>query len=89
LDYLWVILFAVLVINVFGFVLVGIDKYKAKKHRWRIPEKTFFIISILGGSPGVYIGLFTFKHKTRHISFIVGIPLIIALQLALLYYFLG
>ncbi|HHW31787.1 MAG TPA: DUF1294 domain-containing protein [Clostridiaceae bacterium] len=89
MDYLWVILFAVLVINVFGFVLVGIDKYKAKKHRWRIPEKTFFIISILGGSPGVYIGLFTFKHKTRHISFIVGIPLIIALQLALLYYFLG
>jgi uncharacterized membrane protein YsdA (DUF1294 family) len=83
-----VILLIVLIINIFGFILVAIDKNKARKNQWRISEKTFFIISAFGGGPGVYAGLFVFRHKTRHMSFMAGIPLIIVLQLALLYYFL-
>jgi len=54
------------ILNIFGFILVSLDKYKAKNRLWRIPERSFFLLSVLGGSVGVYIGLFFFNHKTRH-----------------------
>jgi len=75
-----------LLINLFGFILVAIDKRRARKGMWRIPEKNFFIISALGGFPGVYSGLFIFRHKTRHIKFNIGLPLIFVAQLIILYY---
>ncbi len=80
------IIIALLILNIFGFVLVSLDKYKAKNRLWRIPERSFFILSILGGGIGIYIGLFMFNHKTRHWYFMVIIPLIILAQIVFIYY---
>ena len=70
-----------LIINAAGFLLMLIDKIKAKKNRWRIPEATLFLVAVLGGSIGSIAGMYTFRHKTKHIKFIVGMPLILALQI--------
>lgn len=67
-------------INLAGLLSMGIDKQRARKHRWRIPEKTLFLIAALGGSIGSILGMFLFRHKTRHLSFRLGLPLILALQ---------
>ncbi len=70
-------------INLIGFALMGIDKYKAKKRAFRIPEATLFIVAIIGGSIGSILGMYTFHHKTRHRSFVYGMPFILILQIAL------
>ena len=72
-----------LAINALLFALMGIDKYKAKRGLWRIPEKTLFLTAALGGSIGGILGMKTFRHKTRHNSFKYGFPAILAAQLAL------
>lgn len=74
-------------VNVLAFSLMGIDKYKARHHRWRIPEKTLFLSAIIGGSVGAIIGMYTFRHKTKHWYFVVGMPLILVIQLGLGYWF--
>lgn len=61
---------------------MGIDKWKARKQAWRIPEKTLFLISILGGSIGSIAGMYTFHHKTKHWYFVIGMPLILIVQVA-------
>ena len=71
-------------INLIGFALMGIDKYKAKKRAFRIPEATLFIIAIIGGSIGSIVGMYAFRHKTRHRSFVYGMPFILILQIALI-----
>ena len=76
-----------LIINIIGFAMMGIDKWKAKHHAWRIPENTLFIVAIIGGSIGAIIGMYTFRHKTKHWYFVIGIPAIILVQAALLIYF--
>jgi uncharacterized membrane protein YsdA (DUF1294 family) len=73
------LLFAI--INLVGFVITGIDKYKASRSLWRIHERTFFWLVLMGGAPGVYLGLLVFRHKTRRMSFMIGIPLIFAFQI--------
>ena len=70
-------------INLIGFALMGIDKYKAKKRAFRIPEATLFIVAIIGGSIGSIIGMYTFRHKTKHRSFVYGMPFILILQIIL------
>lgn len=70
-------------INLIGFALMGIDKYKAKKRAFRIPEATLFIVAIIGGSIGSILGMYTFHHKTRHRSFVYGMPFILIVQIAL------
>lgn len=70
-------------VNLIGFALMGIDKYKAKKRAFRIPEATLFIIAVIGGSLGSLIGMYTFRHKTRHRKFVIGMPLILVFQIAL------
>lgn len=72
-----------IVINIAGFASMGIDKAKAKKHAWRIPEVTLFSIAILGGSIGSILGMQVFRHKTKHWYFAIGMPVIFFLQLAL------
>ena len=74
----------VIVSNLIGFLLMGIDKLKAKRRRYRIPERTLFLSAIFGGSIGVLIGMHLFRHKTLHRSFVLGIPLILILQLILI-----
>lgn len=72
-----------LIINAIAFCLMLIDKYKARKNLWRILEATLISTALLGGSIGALIGMYTVRHKTRHIKFTVGIPLILLAQIAL------
>ncbi len=72
-----------LVVSLLGFFAMGLDKWKAKKDRWRIPEHTLFLFALLGGSPGTILGMHLFRHKTQHWYFRLGMPLILVLQLAL------
>ena len=72
-----------LIINAIAFCLMLIDKYKARKNLWRIPEATLISTALLGGSIGALIGMYTVRHKTRHVKFTVGIPLILLAQIAL------
>ena len=69
------------VINLTGFAVFGIDKYKAIHHKWRIRESALFAIAILGGSVGCLIGMYVFHHKTLHPSFRIGIPMILIVEL--------
>lgn len=70
-----------IIINLVGFALMGIDKRKARKHLWRIPEKTLFLASIIGGSVGTLLGMYVFHHKTKHWYFVVGMPLILIVHI--------
>ena len=78
-----VIWWYLLAINVICFAAMGIDKYKARHHRWCIPERTLFIFAILGGSVGGILGIYTFRHKTLHRRFTYGFPAILILQIGL------
>ena len=71
------------IINAIGFLLMLVDKIKAKKNLWRIPEATLFLVAAIGGSIGSILGMYTFRHKTKHIKFIVGMPLILAAQVVI------
>ena len=73
-------------INIVSFFLYGIDKYKAKKNKWRISEATLLIIAVIGGSIGAWVGMRLWHHKTMHKKFKYGIPLIIIMQIALVAY---
>lgn len=83
------ILLYLLLINAAGFVLMLVDKFKAKKNLWRIPEATLMGVAALGGSIGSLLGMYTFRHKTKHPKFTIGIPLILALQVLLVVFILG
>ena len=81
------LLIYLVIMNVIGFIMMAVDKYKAKHHAWRINEKAFFLISLIGGSLGTIIGMYTFHHKTKHWYFVIGMPFILIVQLVLYYYF--
>lgn len=72
-----------IILNIIGFAIMGIDKYKAKKRAFRIPEATLFIVAIIGGSIGSILGMYAFRHKTRHWYFVYGMPFILAMQVLL------
>ena len=72
-----------LLINAAAFVLMLVDKLKARKNLWRIPERTLFGAALLGGSIGALLGMYTFRHKTKHLSFTLGMPAILIAQIAL------
>ncbi|MCC8065872.1 MAG: DUF1294 domain-containing protein [Clostridiales bacterium] len=71
----------IIIINLVGFLLMGIDKLRARRQRWRIPERTIFIIAGLFGSIGIFVGMYLFHHKTRKLRFTIGIPAIMAVQI--------
>ena len=73
-------------INAVTFIVYGIDKYKAKKAKWRIPEATFLLLAVLGGSIGAWMGMKVWHHKTMHKKFKYGIPAILLIQIALMAY---
>lgn len=75
-----------LAINILTFVVFGVDKYKAIKKQYRVPEKTLFLLAVMGGSAGALAGMFAFRHKTRKWYFRIGIPCIWAVQILLLIY---
>lgn len=71
------------VINALGFLLMLVDKWKARTNRWRIPEATLMTVAALGGSIGSLAGMYLVRHKTKHLKFTVGIPLILAVQVVI------
>ncbi len=75
-----------LVINIFSFILYGLDKLKAKYHWWRISEKTLLLTSFLGGAYGSYLAMKLFRHKTRKTIFSIGVPVMIVLETICIYY---
>ncbi|MGX8713211.1 MAG: DUF1294 domain-containing protein [bacterium] len=81
------LLYYFLAINLLTFVLYGIDKYKAKHNRWRIPELVLLWLAVLGGSPAALVAMHLFHHKTLHKKFRYGVPAILLLQLAAAVYY--
>lgn len=71
-------------INLIAFIIYGVDKWKARRNKWRIPEATLLGLAVIGGSVGALVGMFVFHHKTHHMKFKFGVPLILAVQAALL-----
>lgn len=82
-----ILLIYLLIVNVIGFFIMGIDKLKAKKQAWRVPEKTLFLFALIGGSIGTNLGMYAFRHKTKHWYFVIGMPLILIVQAGLVVWF--
>lgn len=78
------ILYYLLIINALGLLFMLIDKQKAKRNAWRIPEATLLTIAALGGSIGCIAGMYLFRHKTKHLKFTVGLPLLLILNFVVL-----
>ena len=82
----WVVsagIFYFLLLNVVGLVSMADDKRRAKRNLWRIPERTLLLIALMGGSIGSLGGMYLFHHKTKHPRFVIGVPVILLLQVAL------
>ncbi len=78
MKYFYIYIF---IINLTGFFVMFDDKQKAEKHKFRTPEAALFFVAAILGSPGILSGMYTFRHKTRHLKFVIGIPLILLVQL--------
>lgn len=85
MDVILILIAYGILINLTGFLLMGLDKWKAKKQAFRIPEATLFTVAVIGGSIGSILGMFTFHHKTRHWYFLYGMPAILLLQIGLFF----
>ena len=81
------ILLYLLIINLIGFLAMGIDKFKAKRNYWRIPEGTLIMIAVLGGGIGDLIGMYMFRHKTKKMKFTIGIPTILITEIIIIIFF--
>jgi uncharacterized membrane protein YsdA (DUF1294 family) len=80
------LLLAFLLLNLFGFLIMWWDKRRARLNGRRVPEKTIFLVALFGGSPGCWMGMRLFRHKTQHWRFSLGLPAIMLLQAGLLVY---
>lgn len=78
-----IIICYLIVINIVSFGLMAEDKRRARKRAWRIPERTLFVMAVLGGSIGAWAGMYLCHHKTKHWYFVLGIPMILAAQVVL------
>ena len=76
----------ILIMSIIGFVTMGVDKRKAIKRGWRIPERTLILIAFIGGALGSFLGMYIFRHKTKHIKFIILIPLALLFNILLWFY---
>ncbi len=76
-----------IVINILGFLVMGLDKHKAKMAERRIPENTLFAFTVLGGGVGTIAGMYVFHHKTKKMKFKVGMPLVLILEILIFVYF--
>ena len=76
-----ILIIYLILINLIGFIFMGVDKHRAKRGAWRISEGTLFLLAIIGGSIGSLAGMYAFRHKTRHVIFVVGMPLILILHI--------
>ncbi|NEX02004.1 Uncharacterized membrane protein YsdA, DUF1294 family [Pseudobutyrivibrio sp. NOR37] len=78
-----IIISYLVMMNALGLAVMGLDKKKAISNQWRIPEKTLFLVSAIGGSIGTLLGMYLFRHKTKHWYFVIGMPFILAIHLVL------
>ena len=78
-----ILIYYILIINIIAFIAYGLDKYKARHDKWRIPETTLILLAVIGGSIGAIVGMKFFRHKTRKAKFFVGVPVILVVQLIL------
>jgi uncharacterized membrane protein YsdA (DUF1294 family) len=81
-----ILIYYFLAINIIAFIVYGIDKLKARKNLWRIPESTLLLLAVIGGSIGAWLGIRVWHHKTMHLKFKYGVPAILALQVAIWIY---
>ena len=81
-----VILLYLLIMNAAGFLVMTLDKLFAKRNAWRVPEKTLMGLAAFGGSIGVWLAMYTVRHKTKHMKFVIGVPVILACQIGLVLY---
>ncbi|MCI8582096.1 MAG: DUF1294 domain-containing protein [Dorea sp.] len=72
--------------NLAAFLVYGLDKRRARQHQWRISERTLLGLALIGGSAGALAGMYLFRHKTKKLKFVVGVPVILAVQLILIYF---
>ena len=72
--------------NIVGLAVMGVDKSRAKRHAWRIPEATLFFVSLFGGSIGTWAGMYLFRHKTKHWRFVIGMPVICVFHIMIAVY---
>lgn len=82
-----ILIIYILFINLYGFYIMFSDKQKSLKGQWRIPEARLFGVAAVLGSPGILMGMYTFRHKTKHMKFVIGIPAILFAQLYIFYKF--
>ena len=83
------IIIYLIVINIIGFLLMFLDKKKAERGAWRIPEKTLFLATLLGGGIGTISGMYVFRHKTKKLKFTLGLPVILILEIVLVIYLIN
>ena len=79
------IMIYLIIINLIAFIAMYLDKRKARYGKWRIPEQSLFILALIGGSIGAIIGMYTFRHKTKKYRFSIGFPVILILQIVLIF----
>lgn len=84
--YIEIFIYYIIAINIISFIIYGVDKLKAKKRLWRIPESTLLLLAAIGGSIGSWAGMMIWRHKTKHLKFTLGVPAIFILQFSLLIY---
>ncbi|PGL68918.1 DUF1294 domain-containing protein [Bacillus sp. AFS055030] len=81
-------LFYLVIVNIVSFAIMGIDKSRAKRKAWRIPERILFLFAIIGGTIGSILGMYYFKHKTKHPKFVFGYWIILFIQFVIYFFFL-
>lgn len=85
MKYFW---YYLVIINIITFFSYGIDKYKAKKHKWRISEKALIGLGAIGGFAGAIAGMKLFRHKTKHMKFMIGVPAIAVIWIVVFVYYI-
>lgn len=80
------LIFYFVIINVISFITMYVDKKRAEAHKWRIPEARMFVLAAIFGSLGVFGGMRVFRHKTKHMKFVLGIPFILVAQIIIVYF---
>ena len=81
MNYIYILIGYIIIINIISFFIMLYDKRQAIYHNFRISEKTIFIVSLLLGGIGTYVGMYVFRHKTKHLKFTIGIPIVIILNI--------
>ena len=84
---MYVVLIYLLLVNLCSYFMMGADKRKAQEGTWRTPEATFMTLAVIGGAPGIMLGMKHYHHKTKHAKFTIGVPVILCVQIGVVIYY--